>query len=178
MPFLAPSHRYRHPDDLMGKEVNPDQNLSPGGLDPSRQSRNRGRIKSEQAFAHLLMLQAITLHATAKHTLAIRRTLSLPIPWAPFLVKCWWCFILPENPSCPLAFYILLPVVHFEVEFTSKQWHRRDALEMLTSGNHVSLQKFSLDLLSQRIAPPSRCQFCNSSRTETKASRNVNSLKS
>jgi hypothetical protein len=36
------------------------------------------------ALAHLLMLQAMTLHATAKHTFAIRRTRRSPIPWARF----------------------------------------------------------------------------------------------
>ncbi len=33
-----------------------------------------GFLKGERALAHLLMLQAMTLHATAKHTFAIRRT--------------------------------------------------------------------------------------------------------
>ena len=32
------------------------------------------------------------------------------------LVWCWWCFTLPENPSCPL--WYLYSVVHFEVEYT------------------------------------------------------------
>ena len=41
-------------------------------------------IRAVWALTHLLMLQAITLHATAKHTFARRRTRSLPIPWALF----------------------------------------------------------------------------------------------
>jgi hypothetical protein len=37
-------------------------------------------FKAMWALAHLFMLQAIILHATAKHTFAARRTRSLPIP--------------------------------------------------------------------------------------------------
>jgi hypothetical protein len=39
-------------------------------------------MRTAWALAHLLMLQAITLQATAKHTLARRRTRRCPIPCA------------------------------------------------------------------------------------------------
>ena len=43
-----------------------------------------GPFKALWALAHLFMLQAIILHATAKHTFAIRRTRSRPMPCARF----------------------------------------------------------------------------------------------
>jgi hypothetical protein len=44
----------------------------------------KGPCEAAWALAHLFILQAIILQATAKQTLAARRTRSLPSPWDRF----------------------------------------------------------------------------------------------
>jgi hypothetical protein len=46
--------------------------------------RRKAELEPAAALAHRFMLQAITLHATAKHTLAHRRTRNLPKAWLRF----------------------------------------------------------------------------------------------